>query len=73
MSTAQVTTWRKYTKREKQAYRARQDRRRGFRDNGDGTFTLLSAGWWEMNSRRHRFADNLGSRVPTARVNGDVL
>lgn len=68
MRSTQVTTWRKYTKREKQAYRARQARRHWFT-----RATGRTVEEWHAEARRHFFADNFGSRVPTARVNRDVL
>lgn len=63
MSTTQVTTWRKYTQAEKQEYRARMRRRE------------ITAYMREKAAEihRHYFADNFGSRVPTACVNGDIL
>lgn len=73
MSSTQVTTWRRYTKREKKAYQARVARRRA------GTRTVLLNGHrvevsrFEFQRGTFNFADNLGSRVPTARVNEDVL
>lgn len=74
MSTAQVTTWRKYTQAEKKAYRARQARRKAWRVQIE-----LNSLWHDVpfvpGSMRvtHHFADNFGSRVPTVRVDGDVL
>lgn len=84
MRSTQVTTWRKYTQAEKKAYRARVRRRtetrhalkaRVFHDIYSGRtpdprdLARLNA----TPAQRHYFADNFGSRVPTARVNGDVL
>jgi hypothetical protein len=63
MRSTQITTWRRYTAAEKKAYRARV-RRRAL----DELFSEMRAAF-----RAHHFADNLGSRVPTMRVNGDVL
>lgn len=76
MRSTQVTTWRKYTAAEKKAYRARvARRRRAFLD------LLTPVEEWQrwlidqalIETPRHRFADGFGSRVPTARVNGQVL
>lgn len=62
MKSTQVTTWRRYTAAEKKAYRARVARRRNLDRYLE---TLISPG--------HFFADNYGSTVPTARVNGELL
>lgn len=75
MRSTQVTTWRKYTQAEKQAYHARQARQLK-----DWRVQIELNGQWHdvpfvPGSVRvvHHFADNFGHRVPTARVNGDVL
>jgi hypothetical protein len=60
MSWTQVTTMRRYTKREKKAYQLRKKVR---------AVTMI----FPIVGRRHYFADGLGSRVPTMRVNPDVL
>lgn len=85
MSHSQLTTWRRYTAVEKKAYRARQLRRgmnrhalksQVFADIYSGRtpdpkiMAMLNA---TATRVRHHFADNLGSRAPTVRVNGDVL
>jgi len=66
MASTQVTTWRKYTQSEKKAYQARLRRRRV-------TQVLPPLQQTPRPGTLHFFADNLGSRVPTARVNGQVL
>lgn len=85
MRSTQVTTWRRYTQAEKKAFQARQQKRRtgrlwGSRDEllthiarivGIAPEQLLSAAW--SSPRGHHFGDNLGSRVPTAHVNGEIL
>lgn len=70
MSSTQVTTWRRYTAAEKKAYRARVRRRQ------QGWFikaTGRTIEQWHAEARQHHFADGLGSRVPTQRVNRDFL
>lgn len=69
MRSTQITTWRRYTAAEKKAYRARQRRRK----DRFLVATGRTVEQWHTEARRHPFADNLGSRVPTMRVNGDVL
>lgn len=74
MRSTQVTTWRRYTVAEKKAYRAREERRYEALLEGFGVTRAEWEGFVvESILRRHHFADNLGSRVPTMRVNGDVL
>jgi hypothetical protein len=60
----QVTTWRRFTAAEKKAYRARVRRRLLRWEMGE---------WAVLPEQRHFFADGLGSRVPTVRVNGERL
>lgn len=69
MSSTQVTTWRRYTAAEKKAYHQRRFWR------GEGVRQVLVDQHVRelIRERRHHFADNYGSRVPTARVNGEVL
>ncbi len=70
MSWTQVTTTPRYTKREKQAYRARVKLRQ------QGWFiaaTGRTVEEWHAEARRHHFADGLGSRVPTQRVSPEYL
>lgn len=62
MRNTQVTTWPRYTKREKQAYQARLRLRRAMRLFNEA-----------FPPNRHHFADNWGRGVPTARVDGEVL
>lgn len=75
MRSTQITTWRRYTAAEKKAYRAREERRYEALLEGFG----ITRDEWErfvvesVLLRRHHFADNHGSRVPTMRVNEDVL
>lgn len=68
MGSSMVVMWRRYSAAEKKAYRARVAKRQ--------------QGRWRLNffipradgsSSWHFFADGFGSRVPTARLNGDVL
>jgi hypothetical protein len=68
---------RRYTKREKQAYRARQEKRREpwmtidrFLSELDKLRPLEP---WQRHVVEHHFADNLGRRVPTMRPKGEVL
>jgi hypothetical protein len=70
MAHTQITTWRRFTAAEKKAYRARQMRRRTEAILRDPLAYYL---FGSEPKRTHHFADNLGSRVPTMRVNGDVL
>lgn len=69
MSATQVTTWRRYTAAEKKAYQARRKRR------SEGVRVELWIGdeWRQIPVSRFHLADNYGSRVPTARVNGEGL
>lgn len=63
MSSSMVVTWRRYTAAEKKTYRARVLKRR--RELDWCLENLIAPG--------HFWADGFGSRVPTARLNGDVL
>lgn len=71
MRSTQVTTWRTYTKREKQAYRARVRRRRqiGFIEQSLGVTLAEWQKWTLAAFVKHNFS----SRVPSTRVNRDVL
>jgi hypothetical protein len=80
----QITTWRRFTAAEKKAYRARVRRRKQGSWSSRGELIRHLADILgvspehlrvqdSVQPRRHHFADNLGSRVPTMRVNGDVL
>lgn len=81
MSSSMVATWRRYSAAEKKAYQARVWRRysdrhalknRIFMDIYSGQTPdseILAA----LNRTSHFWADGFGSRVPTARLNGDVL
>lgn len=84
MRSTQVTTWRRYTVAEKKAYRARVRRRQQGSWSSRGELIRHLADILGMSPehlvaqdsvqpRRHHFADNHGSRVPTMRVNGAVL
>jgi hypothetical protein len=68
MSWTQVTTTRRYTQREKKAYHARLNRRPVW-INGQ----RIMVDRWEFMLATFNYADRLGSRVPTMRVNPDVL
>jgi hypothetical protein len=64
MRSTQITTWPRYTKAQKRAFRARQVRRK---KSWVLAFPPL------QQTRKHHFADNQGSRVPTISPKGDVL
>lgn len=68
MRSTQVTTWRRFTAAEKKAYQARL-RRRPIWINGQ----KIMVDRLEIVRGTFHYADNLGSRVPTMRVNPDVL
>lgn len=72
MKSTQVTTWRRYTKAQKKAYREREMKRRGLRKiwiNGHAIWVDR----FQLQRGTFNFADRMGSGVPTLKPKGEVL